>query len=73
LGRGLRWSQLGLELGQSLLLSGAPESVAADFNKAFGQDVLEEAGDEVLGREGYVTQVLGPVIPIAKGNLGVVE
>ena len=62
-----------LELSQALLLGGAPESVAADFNKPFGQDVLEEATNKVMGAEGHVAQLLGPVIPIAKSDLALVQ
>lgn len=73
LGRGRRWSQLGLKLSQAMLLGGAPESVGADLDEAFGQHVLQEAVDEVVGREGEVTEGLSTIIAIAKGDLPLVQ
>jgi len=43
--------------------------VGADFDKPLGQHVLEEALDEVLGRQSEVTQFLGLVVAIAKSDL----
>jgi len=64
---------LGLKLGQSLLLGGTPESVATDFNKPFGQDVLEEAANELMGGEGQVAHSLRAIIAIAKGDVPLME
>lgn len=62
-----------MELSQSILLGSAPESVAADFDKAFRQDVLKEAGDELLGWKRDAVQLLSAIIAIAKSDLPLLE
>ena len=64
---------MGLKLSEVMLLGGAPESVGADLDEAFGQHVLQEAVDEVVGREGEVTEGLSTIIAIAKGDLPLVQ
>jgi hypothetical protein len=51
-GRWGGWAEQTAGLGQAGPLTGGEEAVIADFLEAFGQDVLQEAADEFLGRQG---------------------
>ena len=66
---GRNWGQLGLNFGEQLLVRGTPQAVGADFDKALGQHVLEEAPDEILGGQSQVAQLLRTVVAIAKGDV----
>ena len=48
--------------------SRAQEAVVADPGKAAGQDVLEEAGDEVVRRQRHAASVSGSGVGVAEGD-----
>ena len=50
-------------------MAGAKEAIIADFLKAFGQDVLQEAADELLGWQGAVFPAPATRLPIAEGDV----
>lgn len=56
-----------------MTLTGAKEAVVADFLKAFGQDVLQETTDELLGGEGAAFPMAGGPVAIAEGDLTVLK
>src|SRR6266576_3299585 len=69
----LRRSQQGprlLQIGRGL---GAPQAVATDLDKAFWQDVSEKASDKLFSAKGHSLQLLGTIIPVAEGDLSVLE
>ncbi len=51
----------------------AIQSVVPDFGQAAGQDVLEEAFDKLRRRNPYPFDLLGSVVPIAKGYLAFLQ
>ena len=51
----------------------AEETVIPDLNKAFGQDVLEEATDELLSSDGAVPGFSRLGVFVAKGPLVILE
>ena len=61
------------ESGEALPVTGAEEAKVTHFNKTFGQDVLEEAADELLGVEGTGSESAGVGGAIVEGNLAVVQ
>ena len=58
---------------QLLAAGGAPDSVVANFDTAFRQDVLEETFDKLERRKGNVANLLGSIVAVAKTDLPVVE
>jgi hypothetical protein len=56
-------------LVQQGAMSGAEQAVVAHFDKAWRQDVLQEAPDELLGRQGAGSGFVGVGLLIAKGDL----
>lgn len=61
------------EGSQEQALGGAEEAEIADLDEAPGQDVLEEAVDEVIGGEGAEGDLSGSGRAVAKGDLVVFE
>jgi hypothetical protein len=61
------------EGGQEQALGRAEETEIAHLDEAFGQDVLEEAVDELFGREGAERDLAGSGRAVAKGDLVVFE
>jgi hypothetical protein len=61
------------EGSQEQALGGAEEAEIAHLHKAPGQDVLEEAMDELLGGESAELELVGSGRAVAKGNLVVFE
>lgn len=59
--------------GQEQALRGAEEAEIADLDETPGQDVLEEAVDELFGREGAERDLAGSGRAVAKGDLVVFE
>ena len=68
-----RWSGVeGLAKGGEALSGAVAEKAkVAHFNKAFGQNVLEEAADELLGVEGAGLERAGVGGTVVKGDLAV--
>jgi hypothetical protein len=56
---GGRTAQLLAQGGQPLPKTRAEEAVVAHFDEAFGQDVLQEAADELLGGKGAGSEFAG--------------
>ena len=54
-------------------MGGAEEAEIADLDETPGQDVLEEAVDELFGREGAERDLAGIGRAVAKGDLVVFE
>ena len=52
-----------------MTLTGTEETVIADFLEAFGQDVLQETTDELLGGQGAGFPVAGGAVAVTKGDL----
>lgn len=61
------------EGSQEKSLRGAEETEIADLDEASGQDVLEEAVDELFGREGAIGVLAGSGRAVAKSDLVVFE
>ncbi len=61
------------EGSQEQALGGAEETEIADLDEAPGQDVLEEAVDELIGGEGAELDLAGSGRAVAKGDLVVFE
>ena len=61
------------EGSQEQALRGAEEAEIADLDETPGQDVLEEAVDELFGREGAERDLAGIGRAVAKGDLVVFE
>ena len=51
----------------------APKAVATDFNESFGQDVLNESGHELMGRQSHPLELLRLIVPVAEGDLAVLK
>ena len=66
-------SQQRFELLESVPLLRAEEAIVAQLGEAVGQDMLEEAADELLGRQGREFLSFGLAILITKGDLAVLE
>ena len=60
-------------LSQPMTLARAEETVVADLLKTFGQDVLQEATDELLGGQATCFAVAAGAVAVAKGDLAVLE
>ena len=58
---------------ETVTLARAEEAVIANLLKAFGQDMLQEAADELLGGEGAGFPVAGGAVTVAKGDLALLE
>ena len=56
-------------LSQPITLARAEETVVADLLKTFGQDVLQEATDELLGGEGAGLPAAGGAVTVAERDL----
>jgi hypothetical protein len=69
---GVRFEQQS-ESGQIQALGGAKETEVANLDEAPGQDVLEEAVDELFGKEGAELELSGIGRAVAKGDLVVFE
>jgi len=52
---------------------GAEEAVVADLGEAPGEDVLEEAGDEVVNGKGDAAGLAGTGVGVAEGDPAVLE
>jgi hypothetical protein len=61
------------EGSQEQALGGAEETEIADLDEAPGQDMLEEAVDELIGGEGAELELAGIGRVVAKGDLVVFE
>ena len=61
------------EGSQEQALRGAEEAEIADLDETPGQDVLEEAVDELFGREGAERDLAGIGRAVAKGDLVIFE
>ena len=70
---GLGDGQQGAGFFQFLFLGRADESIGADFDKPFGQDMTQKAADEFLGWQGGVFEFLGFVVAISEGDLPVLK
>ena len=64
-----RGAELLPEGRQLRALPGTQEAIVAHLDKAFGQDRLQEAMDELLHRQGAEFGLAGPRGAIAKGDL----
>lgn len=51
----------------------AEKAVVADFDQAFGQDVLEETVDELFGREGASLELAGIGKAVAESDLAMCQ
>jgi hypothetical protein len=60
-------------LVEAMTLTGAKETVIADFLKTLGQDVLQEATDKLLGREGATFPVAGSPVTVTERHLPVLK
>ena len=58
---------------EPVTLAGGEEAVVANFLEALGQEVLQEAADELLGGEGAGLPVAGGAVAVAKGDLTLVQ
>ena len=58
---------------QLLAAGGAPDSVVADLDTAWGQDVLQEAFDKFERRKGDVADLLSFVVAVVETDLSVIE
>ncbi len=61
------------ECSQEQALGGAEEAEIADLDETPGQDVLEEAVDELIGGEGTEFDLAGSGRAVTKGDLVVFE
>jgi hypothetical protein len=61
-----------LKAVEELAIGGSPEAVIADLVEALGQDVLQEAADELVGRQCHGPALVVPGVGIAEGDLSVV-
>jgi len=52
---------------------GTEQAVGTHFDQAAGQDVLQEAADEILGAESDALDLLGPIVPVTEGHLALIE
>jgi hypothetical protein len=57
------------QVGQEQALRGAKEAEIADLDEASGQDVLEEAADELIGGEGTKLVPAGIGRAVTEGDL----
>ena len=74
MGGGRLWeSQQGLSFLQVGFALRAPQAIGADFDKALGKHVTEEAVDKLLGLEANPLQLLGAIASVTEGNLPVLE
>jgi hypothetical protein len=55
-------------LVQQGAIAGAEQTVVPDFDKAFGQGVLQETADEFCGGQGQVTPLFGAAVLIPEGD-----
>ena len=62
-----------LEPGQAFSLCGAEEPVVADLGESLGQDMLEEAADELVGVESGPFPLAGAGFAATEGDLPVLE
>ena len=58
---------------QLLAAGGAPDSVVADFDTAWWQDVLKETFDKVEPRKGDVADLLSFIVAVVETDLSVIE
>ena len=52
-----------------MTLGGAEQSVVADFDEAWGENVLQEAADELLGIEGAVAELVSGGLFVGESDL----
>src|SRR5437870_5013678 len=71
-GRAGRGEQLAGLLAM-LMSRGTAQSVVPYLGEALGQDVQQETAKELVGREGDSAQLLRAVVPIAKGDVALLE
>jgi len=57
----------------ALLASRTVQPVVADLSQALGQDMLEKTLYELCDREPHVFDLLGAIVPVAKGYPAVLE
>lgn len=71
------WEAEALQQGHgrrmTVATSGAVQSVVPNFSQAAGQNVLEEPFDKLPHREPDPFDLLGSVVPIAKGDLALLQ
>lgn len=53
----------------ALATGGTVQAVVADFRQALGQDMLEKAFYELRNRKPGPLDLLGAVVPVAKGDM----
>ena len=58
---------------QQLTMSGAEQTVVADFDEAWWEDVLEEAADELLGAEGALAKVVSGRLFVGESDLALLQ
>jgi len=68
IGGGGRGVELATDGGKPLAQAGAEEAIVAHLDEAPGQDVLEEAADELLGRQGAGSERAGVGGAVAEGD-----
>ena|SRR6266566_5632828 len=56
-----------------MTLGGAEQTVVADFNEAWWEDVLQEAADELLGIEGAVLELVSGRLFIRESDVAVLQ
>ena len=59
--------------GQTLTATRGKKAIVADFDKALGQDMLQEATDELCGREGTGLEFAGVGGSVAEGYSAVYQ
>ena len=62
-----------LKKRQSCPPGGTEKAIIPDFDKAFGQDVLQEAAHELEGSQGAAFDFTGLGIFVAKGDLSIFQ
>ena len=67
------WGEQLAGLLAMLMSRGTAQSVVAYLGQALGQDVQQEAPNELVGREGHSAQLLSAVVPIAKSDVPLLE
>lgn len=58
---------------QQLTMSGAEQTVVADLNEARREDVLQEATNELCGRNGAALELLSGRLLVGESNLTVLQ
>jgi len=58
---------------ETVTLARAKEAVIADFLEGFGQDVLQETTDELLGGQGARFPMAGGAVTVAESDLALLK